>query len=179
MRRRIILLLIVAAGLAACKEDPRKTAKKIVKEWVGKTIQLPEDIPCVSIEVGVPCPTPSADYRVLLYTDSVGCISCKLQLVEWQRIMEEADSLFPGQVDFLFYFQPKREKELLYELRQDKFDYPVFIDKENKINRLNHFPSKMEYQCYLLDKDNKVLIVGNPTLNSRVWELYKKKINGD
>jgi hypothetical protein len=30
----------------------------------------------------------------------------------------------------------------------------------------------------LLDKDNKVLMIGNPALNPKVWELYKQTITG-
>ena len=39
------------------------------------------------------------------------------------------------------------------------------------------FPSNPEYQCFLLDKDNKVLLVGNPALVSGIWILYKRVIN--
>jgi hypothetical protein len=57
-------------------------------------------------------------------------------------------------------------------------DYPVFIDESSAINRLNSFPSKAEHQRFLLDKANRVLLVGNPTLNPKIWELYKEVITG-
>jgi hypothetical protein len=41
---------------------------------------------------------------------------------------------------------------------------------------LNHFPSQPELQSFLLDKDNKVLLIGNPVLNPKVWDLYKQII---
>jgi hypothetical protein len=37
----------------------------------------------------------------------------------------------------------------------------------------------MQYQCYLLGNDNKVLALGNPALNSRIRELYKALITGE
>jgi hypothetical protein len=55
----------------------------------------------------------------------------------------------------------------------------MFIDMNNAINQLNHFPEKPEYQCFLLDKDNKVLMIGNPVLNQKIWELYKQTIDGN
>ena len=36
----------------------------------------------------------------------------------------------------------------------------------------------MEFQTFLLDKDNKVLAIGNPVLNPAVKELYLKIIQG-
>jgi hypothetical protein len=118
------------------------------------------------------------DYKVLLYTDSVGCTSCKLRLLDWKQLIGEADSVFAGKMGFLFFFYPKSKKELRALLSSNRMDYPVFIDESNEINRLNNFPSKIEHQCFLLDKDNKVLLVGNPTLNPRIWELYKEVVTG-
>jgi hypothetical protein len=93
-------------------------------------------------------------------------------------MLAEADSLFPGKVDFLFYFQPKNEKELTHLFKRDGFRHPVFLDRENRLERLNHFPSRMEYQCFLLNRDNRVVLVGNPALNPKVWELFKRQIDG-
>jgi hypothetical protein len=101
-----------------------------------------------------------------------------LKLFEWKQLMEEADSLFQGKVGFLLYFQPKNVKEMGYLFVRDFFDYPVFMDTNGVINSLNRFPQGMQYQCFLLDSDNKVLMIGNPASNQRIWELYKEQISG-
>jgi hypothetical protein len=97
----------------------------------------------------------------------------------WNAIVAEADSLFAGKVDFLFFFQPKDEKELTWLLKRDNFRRPVFVDRENRLDRLNRFPSQMEYRCFLLDSENRVVLVGNPALNPKVWELFKRQIGGE
>ena len=58
----------------------------------------------------------------------------------------------------------------------NRFTYPVFMDLNGNINRLNRFRPEMQYQCFLLDKDNKVVMMGNPALNIRIWESYKEQI---
>jgi len=63
-------------------------------------------------------------------------------------------------------------------LNREDFTYPVFIDETNSIDSLNHFPQQPEFQCFLLDGDNKVVAIGNPASNSRIWELYKEIIYG-
>jgi hypothetical protein len=120
-----------------------------------------------------------AEYKVLLYVDSSGCSSCRLKLPQWKTLMLESDSLFRGKLSFLFFFQPKSKKELTILFREEKFNHPVFVDKKNAINRLNHFPAKPEYQCFLLDKANKVRMIGNPTLQPKAWDLYKQIITGE
>jgi hypothetical protein len=124
-------------------------------------------------------PLSGSPYKILMYVDSAGCINCKLRLPYWNTILAESDSLFPGKVDFLFFFQPKDEKELTYLLKRDAFRHPVFFDRKNQLDGLNHFPSPMEYRCFLLDGENRVVLVGNPALNPRVWELYKRQISGE
>jgi hypothetical protein len=93
--------------------------------------------------------------------------------------MAEADSLNTGKLSFLFFFHPKDKKELQFLFKRDQMDYPVFIDSNNEIDRLNDFPEQQSYQCFLLSKDTKVLMIGNPILNPRIWGLYKDRIFGE
>jgi hypothetical protein len=175
-------ILLAGSLLAGCKRDRRTDgARKIVMEWTGKRIAFPDNVPCMAMGGAADCVPLSggAPYRILMYADSIGCISCKLGLTHWNGILSEADSLFPGKVDFLFFFQPKDEKELAYLFRRDKFRHPVYVDRENRLDGLNRFPSLMEYRCFLLDGENRVVLVGNPALNPKVWELYRQRIGGE
>ena len=105
--------------------------------------------------------------------DSVGCMSCKLQLYKWKDFINRLQD-----VPVLFYMHPKKVDELQYILEKNFFDYPVCIDVNDSLNKLNHFPTEMEFQTFLLDKNNKVVAMGNPVLNPKVKELYLKIIQG-
>ena len=179
---RTCLLLIVLLGLFSCKKDEKRTeAEKIVKEWIGKEIKFPADYECNLLGKDTTLCTELLDarYKILLYIDSTGCTDCKLRLHDWKRLIQDADSLFTGnELSFLFFFYPKNKKELQFLFKRDQFNYPVFVDNVNQINVLNSFPDKQSYQCFLLDKDNKVVMIGNPTLNPKIWELYKEQVSG-
>jgi len=167
----------------ACKDNKRKEeATKIVNEWTGKEIRFPENVPCFvsgKDTLSELCDDHlRKEFKILLYVDSAGCSSCRLKLFEWKQLMEEADSIFQGRVGFLLFFQPKDVKEMGYLFVRDRFDYPVFMDTNGTINRLNHFPQTQQYQCFLLDSSNKVMMVGNPVSNYKIWELYKEQISG-
>ena len=118
------------------------------------------------------------DNKVVTYIDSVGCTSCKLQLPRWKQFMQEVDSTLNRPVPFAFYFHPKDMKELRYITCRDVFTYPVCFDEMDDFNRLNHFPGEMTFQTFLLDKDNKVVAIGNPVHNPKVKELYLKVLTG-
>ena len=176
-----IITAILAVCFSSCKKNKQKEdAVKIVSEWKGKEIKFPQELSCTSLGKDTTCVDLYSDnYKILLYVDSLGCTSCRLKLAEWKKIINESDSVFPNQPEFIFFFQPKQkdERELQQILRSNGFPYPVFIDKENEINKLNKFPSKPEYQCFLLDKNNKVVIVGDPSLNKGIWDLFKRIIS--
>ena len=180
MKANIILILLVSILGSCQQEKKRKEAEKIIKEWVGKTILFPDNVKCFSISKDSICPDPmTKSYKVLVYTDSIGCTSCKLQLFRWHELISETDSVMSGQLKFLFYFQPKNEEEMVFLFRRNRFMHPSYLDTHNQINTLNHLPHNPAYQCFLLDNDNTVLLVGNPSLNPEVWNLYKKVVLGD
>lgn len=64
-------------------------------------------------------------------------------------------------------------------LKRENFNAPVWIDRMNAFYNLNHFPSDERFQTFLLDKDNRVLAVGNPIHNPKIKELYLKIIWGE
>jgi hypothetical protein len=156
-------------------------AQQTVSEWTGKQIKFPTNYQCCFLGKDttndICTELFNKEYRILLYIDSVGCTSCRFHLDEWKFIMQDMDSC-TDKVSFLFFFYPKNKIDIQYMLKYEKMNYPVFIDEKNEINRLNHFPAPMEYQCFLLDKYNNVLLIGNPTLNNKIWKLYKQIITG-
>ena len=178
-----VLLLLTSLSLliVSCQQNrEKKEVEKIIREWVGKTILFPDNVDCFSIGKDSICPNPmDKTYKVLFYSDSIGCASCKLQLYKWTELITESDSVMQGQLKFLFFFQPKNEKEMNLLLKLESFTHPVYLDIENKFNKLNHFPTNPFYHCFLLDGDNKVILVGNPCLKLSVWNLYKKVIIGE
>jgi hypothetical protein len=180
-----IMLLVMAFSVVACKKGNRRAeAEKAVNEWIGREIKFPEDIQCCVLGKDTTralCDELfSRDFKVLLYVDSMGCSACRLKLSKWKQYISEIDSIFPkDKVSFLFFIQPNNSKTIASILRKDLFNYPIFVDSTGMINRLNRLPEKDEYQCFLLDSKNTILLIGNPVIYIKLWELYKKEIIGN
>jgi hypothetical protein len=177
-----LFVSVIIWMFSCCENKHKKEVRKTVTEWIGEEIEFPAELQCVSMMKDTACIDLYSDnYKILLYVDSLGCTNCRTKLAMWEILISQSDTIFENKPDFLFFFNPKvnRVKELKVLLRNNYFGYPVFIDKDNEIKKLNDFPEKQEYQCFLLDKDNKVVMVGNPVYNSGIWTLYKKIINGN
>ena len=176
---RTIVGIICIVLFTACSESREEAVYRLVKEWTGKEIKFPErSVFTVQGKDTVDFSFQEADYKVLVYVDSVGCTSCKLQLDRWKKVINEMTEETGQDIPFLFFFHPKDMKELRYLTRRDSFTYPVCFDEVDELNALNRFPSDMTFQTFLLDKDNKVVSVGNPVHNPKVKELYLKHIMG-
>ena len=178
MKKQLYILLLLSL-LTACKENNKEKFAQLVQEWQGKEIVFPQDMAFTRfVTEPVDYRIPDAEYKVLVYVDSVGCTSCKLQLPKWQELIAHVDSATNGNVPFIFVFQSKDDRELRYMLKRDNFDRPICIDRNNRFDELNQFPQDITFQTFLLDKDNKVKVIGNPVHNLAVRDLYLKQITG-
>ena len=165
--------------LVSCSESREEAVYRLVKEWTGKEIKFPErSVFTVQGKDTVDFTYQDADYKVLVYVDSVGCTSCELQLDRWKKVIKEMTEETGKDIPFLFFFHPKDMKELRYLTRRDSFTYPVCFDEKDELNVLNRFPLDMTFQTFLLDEENRVVSVGNPVHNPKVKELYLKHIMG-
>ena len=176
MKQIYQLLTFLLLGLCvACKESPQEHYAKLLQEWMGKEVRFPNN-PTFTIQgkdtVNFPL---DADYKILTYVDSMGCISCKLQLDRWKMYMAEEEL---ADVRFLFFFSPEKRLDILGTLKGDAFTYPVCIDERKELNQLNQFPTEFGGQTFLLDRNNKILAMGNPIHNPKVKDLYLKIIQG-
>lgn len=183
MNRVLIFVLSIHTFVSSCsRTTPSKeeTAKEVVKTWLGKTIQLPPDVtPSIHGITPVNNFSVPKPFKILVYVDSAGCTSCSLRIDLWKNYIEEANSKMAGKVDFMFYFNPKKFDVVPDMLKHEDFTYPVYLDNRDRLNKINNLPTVMMYQSFLLDSENKVLLVGNPTLRTSIWDLYKKQIQGE
>lgn len=183
MMRCYILLLSFLCFFSGCDDPSKKEnkenkerAEKLVSEWHGRSISFVRDLPCRIMGND----TIAEDFfdkpcKILVYVDSAGCTSCRLQLSEWKRLLEEMSPV-QDKVGVLFVFQtPNREKldELFVRFG---VRYPYFQDKDEKFKKVNQFPEDMSAQVFLLDKDNRVVLVGRPIGNTKMWQLYRDQI---
>lgn len=179
MIKRVLFVFFCLPFLFSCKHVNTKEFVNVVAAWEGKTIVYPNNMVFTlwgqdTLDYSMP----HIDYTIVSYVDSVGCMSCKLQLLKWKSFISEMTSTCQNRVPVILFFHPKNIEEIICRLKLDKYNYPICIDEKDSLNKLNHFPSDMSFQTFLLDKDNKVLAIGNPVHNPKVKELYLKIIQG-
>ena len=170
--------IILVLSLICCNSVDKQGFEKLYNEWEGKTISFPKNTIFTIQGKDTLHFSTDGEYKILSYVDSAGCTSCKMQLHKWEALMMEFKKLSPKDISYIFYICPKDKNKLNFLLQNEGFVYPICIDEQDELNRLNQFPSDMTFQTFLLDKENKVVAIGNPILNPKVKELYLKLITG-
>ncbi|MDF9830593.1 DUF1573 domain-containing protein [Parabacteroides sp. PF5-6] len=177
-RPYLFLLCIFIFVISSCKETEKERITRLEKEWQGKTVVFPQKPVFTLFADTLDWQVPDSEYKVLAYVDSTGCVSCKLQLLKWREWIREVETVTGKAVPFVFFFHAKKPRDIIYTMKRDQFDYPVCLDTEGELNRLNHFPTDMAFQTFLLDRENRVVVIGNPIHSPSVKELYLKHITG-
>jgi hypothetical protein len=96
----------------------------------------------------------------------------------WGNMANYADSLEQW-FHIVFLFKPKKEDlhGVMMAFQREQFDYPIFIDPNATFVKQNpKLPKNRQLHSFLLDRNNRVVMVGNPLHNPVLWELYKKTI---
>lgn len=161
--------------LFSCNTEKRKI-ESVVKEWIGKEIKFPLSINSTKQDSlwGLII---NKDIKVLTIVDSNSCTECRLKLYDWKKYIEETDSI-NTEIAFIFVVNTKNYSIVDTIKKKNNFNYPIFYDYNNKLEKLNRFPKNPNYQTFLLNKNNKVVLIGNPIGNTPMWKLYKKHFLG-
>lgn len=178
--KSLLYIVFFSVFSLSCQDKKRKQTEIILDNWIDKEIVFPENLKfSIQGEVESNFAIHDGEYKIIVYVDSVGCTSCKLHLSEWKNYINYMDSIQTNKVQFLFFFFPKNGRDIYITLRIENFKHPICIDTLDVLNKLNHFPSDMQFQTFLLDKNNKVMAIGNPVQNPKIKELYLNIILGE
>lgn len=171
--------MVLLCLIPSCKMTEKEQIEVLLSQWYGKEILFPDDL---SFEIFgekiLKFKVPDSRYKIVHYIDSVGCTSCKLNLNKWKEYISYMDSVTSNTVPCLFFIHAKRKREIKIALKEDSFAHPICFDVENKFYQQNKFPMKPELQTFLLDKDNRIVGMGNPVQNVRIKELYLNIVRG-
>lgn len=144
--------------------------------WHNKEILFPKDIifSCAESDT-INFDFKKTKWKFFIYADTTDCMGCKLYLDRWSELIANVNNnkMLRDSVSFIFCLYPKDLEETKFILDCDLPNYPVFIDINNEIGKLNNFSSDM---YFLLDKDNKVVLSGNPISAQEISDMYFQKI---
>lgn len=171
---RLVLVIVALCLLVSCKQ--KSDFKKHNDLWQNREIKFPDKLNTKIFGRDTSCSMLQSKYKILVYINQYECTSCKLKLPSWTKLIREADSL-KYDVSFLFVCGLKNFEEIEFLQKENNFNYPFIYDSKDEINKLNNFPESFPYQTFLIDNNNRVLLLGNPVFIPHLWADYKNVMN--
>lgn len=119
----------------------------------------------------------SSKPKLIVFVDSTSCSSCFLgQLINYYEIN---DSLNVHNGELIIVLNPKESKifQLETRLNQEKYPFWCILDIDGEFIKSNHAVSNNPLlHTFTVDGNNDVVLVGDPTRNEKIEELFFRHI---
>lgn len=179
-KKYFTLLLFVILLLSFGCNNKSKRLKEEYSTFINKDIKLPAFTKGVyKNKDTIYFHNDDVMARMVIFFDSTTCSSCQIARIwEWERVTSYA-KVMRDRFEPIFIFAPTIQQEYatILSLKAQLFKCPIYVDTQQSFLTYNEgFPQNKIFHVFLMDKNNKVLLVGEPTYNSKLWEMYKTTI---
>ena len=173
--KQILCLFIGLAvfAMSGCRRIENDRARE-VKKLMGCKIVFDsslEPIACNMAEAQNPL---DAKVKIVAYIDEMACTNCALKiLIDWQESMVDMDK----RVEFVPVIYPVDKAKLQDFLCANGVSYELMYDAKNRFKKQNRLDVSYLNRTFLLDKNNRIVLVGEPLGNPTLWKLYVDTAN--
>ena len=175
-----LILLIISIVINSCNLDRKskeKFAKKVNKYYDKEVIVINFDSVFYKGEFINKDQVNNlylSGIKIVTYVDGQ-CHTCTEAFNEWEDLIKMAKN--NKELSIYFYVKTNNTKDFKeYYYSESIFDYPIIIDKNDNFIKKNGLQGFEEPRTFLLNKENKIILVGNPIYGSKLMKLYKEQI---
>lgn len=169
-----IALLCVMSIVSSCAKNTKHKYAVIYNKLYNNPVLFYDSAVFVNPNFDTVRVSLDGDVKIVNYIDSIGCLGCRLKLSEWNAFM----NCFNGNdnLRLITIINSRKIDEVKYVIQRDSFEYPVCIDVGNVFFEMNELPHYNSFHCFLLDENNRIILIGNPVQNPKIRDLYIRTI---
>lgn len=172
-----ILLSTICSLICACNSQKQELQEKVEK-LRSKAINIPYDrMGCwTNDSIRVISPWNKAKLKLVHYIDSATCSTCYLQKAAINEFICNLEESSNNEFYNVFIISPdnKDRKRLKTDFNEKLTPQTIFVDTANVFTEVNpNIPSELMYHTFLLDENNKVILVGNPIANEKIGNMLQ------
>ncbi len=180
---KLMMMLLCISSIISCKKKQNNVEvdsyKTIINNSLGKKLFIPD-----SLELYTHSPSSitrkeifNSELKIYSHIDA-SCGTCIESLKTWDRAIPEFNK---KNVQVILICTSNNKFELLkyfFESKEIKgFSHPLFLDYKNDFKEKNKFMAESKnFETVLTDKDDNILLIGNPNFLAKIKELYFKEI---
>ena len=169
-----VIGLIVIMSLLSCNNNDRVINE--VKELMHRKISFPngyEEFSCNS-EYSLDNLL-KQNVKVVTYMEDLSCTSCGVKTLKlWQKEIKEIDK----NVAYIIVLHSDSKEQISDMTKTLSLDLPIMYYQTNIFEQKNTLEGILaRNKTFLLDKENKIILVGEPFGKEKLSKLYKKTID--
>ena len=174
---RVASIMLIANSVLGCDNNTKKIRDK-VNSMLSQNVIFPTDLKEYAIHDSIYTKSKiTGNYKIVTYFSPLLCTSCNLnRLMEWDLLKEE----FP-EIPFVYilsYNSEQDEEDIKSTLHEIQFLQKVFLDKGNHFHEQNSYLNfNPLFHTFMIDQNNKIILVGDPSTNDNVLQLYKRQLS--
>lgn len=111
---------------------------------------------------------------LILVPDSGDCTTCTMQIYDWYIYKLDIDKhLLNCDIVYILNESIKLNKSVTTLMESYKLNYMTNLSSfysKNKVLKSTPFTT------FLIDKENKIKLIGSPIENDKLWKLYKRAL---
>ena len=170
---RLVAILIFTLFSCGCA---RHSMERDLEKVMGSEIRFPARLERMTGDSAAASSRPMKPIKLLQYSNSEECLPCAIaKLSDRLRFQGLLDKDSDFELMIVHSFPADR-----YAAEQEKImgvgeDWSVYFDSDYRFFDQNREILEHEY-CHtlLLDRNNRVVMIGNPIASVAMWDLFKK-----
>ena len=171
------LLLLLSIFGSGCSDEFKN--RKALEKMLGQEIRFPDSLKIINRDQVEDSSLLSLDNKIKLvfYISPDECSTCRISSIY------TVDTLFkiipPTMFVPVVIVSPDEETrdETIKKLYDGWFDFPIYDDILSEFTDINKFiPKSSSFHAFLLDRNDRIALVGDPTRNRQILELYIKSL---
>lgn len=171
MKKLCIFLIIIL--LSSCA---RFSISRNIRNFVGSEIQFPSELKLIEGLDPYYIIHDEPYGSLIIWYDTKECSPCRLSnIADLKKLFNLCRDSLTG-IDVRVVFTPSFEKRDFFMdfVHDSEREFPVFVDENDVFGKANKtIPKEPKYHTFLVDRNNKVLLTGNPLLGPAIWNLYR------
>lgn len=182
----ITTLCVLSLQFMSCNENTQNRQKLIVTENIitelkGKQIFIPDSVAFIYKDSIYKTNILNAKNKKFTIISIINgdCNICVESLQKWKD--DFIDELDTGKVAYNFYISTEKTYNFMIAIYpQINLDLPLILDTSEyfiRQNKLDKYDDR--FRTFLLDKDNKIILTGNPIHNAKIKNLFIQEIKKD
>ncbi len=162
-------------------KDDEQLISETLDRWLDRKVKIDYNIGYFTTDGidSIDYPQGDSEFKILRYIDSTGCAPCRLQLTRYGDILSELTDSAHCKIDYLCIVASADAEKVRKATAGNFRKLPIWVDRTDSLNQINSFPTAYGLQTFLLDKEDRVLAVGDPSGNPYVKDLFLQILTND